>query len=354
MLTNNPNRQVQSRKSPLIKRVKKKILYWMRLTNDPVIKVYNGFGNDKHLIVFGHVLSLSPMPRKKYTSNVLTNTFSLLRLFMVRPKGNARIRLTWNNEVHESHTEKDGFFRFELEPGKVLPGWHPLQVQLIAESGEQFASGDGLVFFPHEYQYAFISDIDDTFLISHSSKLRKRLYVLFTKNAHSRKPFEGVVNHYKLLSQAGVNKEGLPNPFFYVSSSEWNLYDYIRDFSIKNTMPQGIYLLSQLKRFKEVFKTGQNKHATKFMRIARVFESYPSQRYVLLGDDSQEDPNIYSAVATHFPEKVHAVYLRRVDRSREPIALAAIKKLEDAGIHCCYFTDSSEAILHSRKINLIV
>ncbi len=326
----------------------------MRLTNEPIIKVYNGFGNDQHMIVFGHVLSLSPLPRKKYRSNVLTNTFSLLRLFMVQPKSGARVRLLWNGEQHETHTEVDGFFRFEWKPGKMSAGWHPLQVQLISASGEQFASGDGLVFFPHEYQYSYISDIDDTFLISHSSKLRKRLYVLFTKNAHSRKPFEGVVNHYKLLAQAGTLTEGLANPFFYVSSSEWNLYDYIRDFSIKNAMPQGVYLLSQIKRFREVFKTGQNRHATKFMRIARVFESYPNQRYILLGDDSQEDPNIYSAVAEHFPKKVHAVYLRKVDRHRESIALAAIKKLEALGIHCCYFKHSAEAILHSRMIGLVV
>lgn len=351
MLENN-SKQV-GKKVPFLKKLKKKILFLFRLTNDPVIKVYNGFGNEQHLIVFGHVLNLSPLPRKKYTSNLLTNMFSLLRLFMVRTKEGARLRLIWNGVVHETKTGKDGFFRFEWKPGIIAAGWHPVQVQLLSPSGEQFASGDGIVFMPHVYQYSFISDIDDTFLISHSSNLRRRLYVLFTKNAHSRRPFEGVVNHYQLLARAGVEKEGLPNPFFYVSSSEWNLYDYIRDFSIKNTMPQGVYLLSQIKRFREVFKTGQNRHATKFMRIARVFESYPQQRYILLGDDTQEDPNIYAAVAEHFPDKVHAVYLRRINPEREHVATAAIKKLEAIGIHCCYFTNSAEAINHSKSIGLI-
>jgi phosphatidate phosphatase APP1 len=351
MVTDN---HVKNGKKPtFFKKLKKKILFTLRLTNQPVVKVYNGFGNDQHLIVFGHVYSLSPMPRKKYRSNVITNILSLLRLFMVRTKSDARLKLSWKGTDYFTHSEYDGFYRFEWPGGGNAPGWHPVQVQLIGRNNEVFASGDGLVFVPHVYQYACISDIDDTFLISHSSNLRKRLYVLFTKNAHSRKPFEGVVNHYQLLSRAATDADDSPNPFFYVSSSEWNLYDYIRDFSQKNNMPTGVYLLSQVKKFSEVFKTGQNKHATKFMRIARVLEAYPDQRYILLGDNTQEDPKIYSAVVQHFPGKIHAVYLRHVSQKRRDFALEHIRKMEAAGVQCCYFESSAEAIVHSKKIGLI-
>ncbi len=37
------------------------------------------------------------------------------------------------------------------------------------------------------------------------------------------------------------------------------------------------FLLSQLKKLKQVLKTGQGKHATKFMRIARIVEAFPKQ-----------------------------------------------------------------------------
>lgn len=345
-------KQHKTGKISFLKKLKKKALHLFRLSNDPVIKVYNGFGNDQHMIIFGHALHLSPLPRKKYRSNILTNLFSLLRLFMVKPIRDARLKLVWKEKEYFTHSESDGFFRFEWDGGDVSAGWHPVQVQLMHDK-YQLVSGEGLVFIPHKYQYACISDIDDTFLISHSANLRKRLYVLFTKNAHSRKPFEGVVNHYQLLSRAGTEEGQLPNPFFYVSSSEWNLYDLIRDFSHKNLMPMGVYLLSQIKKFSEVFKTGQNKHATKFMRIARVLEAYPQQRYILLGDDSQEDPGIYAAVVAHFPEAIHAVYLRRVYRHREAFAMENIKKMESAGVHCCYFLHSAEAIEHSKAIGLI-
>ena len=127
------------------------------------------------------------------------------------------------------------------------------------------ATATGHVYIPYNTQYGFISDIDDTFLISHSSNLRKRLFVLFTQNARTRKPFVGVVNHYQLLANSNTTPDA-PNPFFFVSSSEWNLYDYILEFTIVNEIPKGIFLLNQLKRFNQLLKTGQNNHQAKFTR----------------------------------------------------------------------------------------
>ena len=115
-----------------------------------------------------------------------------------------------------------------------------------------------------------------------------------------------MVNHYQLLANTGASRN-THNLFFYVSSSEWNLYDYIFEFTKNNKLPKGIYLLNQLKTFRQVFKTGQNNHKTKFMRISRIMETYPDQKFILLGDDSQEDPNINSAIVEHFPQNIYAV-----------------------------------------------
>jgi phosphatidate phosphatase APP1 len=333
----------------------KKLLHVFRLTNDPVVKVYHGYGSDTQAIVFGHVFSLSPLPRKRYRKNFWTNTFALLRSFMVVRVPGAKVRLRWNNVVLESTTANDGFYRFELKckiPAEA--GIHTVEVDYILPEVQNLvvATGKGSIIVPHKNQYAFISDIDDTFLISHSSNLRKRLYVLFTKNAHTRKPFEGVVNHYQLLGKSYT--QGLfQNPFFYVSSSEWNLYDFIKEFCRKNAMPEGVFLLSQIKRLSEVWKTGATKHATKFMRIARILEAYPDQKFVLLGDDSQQDPVIYSGIVEHFPGRVVCVYLRHVYEENLTNVKELIKKIEGFGVPCCHFTYSKDAIEHSYKIGLI-
>ncbi len=339
----------------LIQRINKRLLLWLRLTNDPVVKVYHGYGHAKQLVVFGHVFTLSPLPRRKYRKNLWTNTLALIRSFMVKPEKDATVRLQWNGKSYVTKTAKDGFFRFEFEPGQILePGTHLVEVDLLdASSGANvMAKGKGMIIIPHANQYACISDIDDTFLVSHSSHIRRRLYVLLTKNAHSRKPFEGVVSHYRLLSRAGSRKD-THNPFFYVSSSEWNLYDFIVEFSKKNSLPQGVFLLNQVKRLNEAWKTGQSKHGTKFMRIARIIEAYPEQKYILLGDDSQQDPNIYAAIVEHFPGKIRSVYLRHVYKKNVTNVTALVEKIEAAGVSCCHFANSAEAIEHSFNIGLL-
>ena len=345
----------KEKKLSLFERLKKKIFFWLHLTNDPVIKLYHGYGSEKKVIVFGHVLKLSPLPRKNFRKNFLNNSYGLLRLFMVKPKVNVSLQLRWEEITYETKTQDDGFFKFEWCPATSLsPGWHPVKVHLLHPgSGVHSIEAVGEFFVPYnKYEFAFISDIDDTFLISHSSNLRKRLYVLFTKNARSRKPFEGVVNHYQLLASTGASRDTF-NLFFYVSSSEWNLYDYIFEFAKNNKLPKGIYLLNQLKTFGQVFKTGQNNHKTKFMRISRIMETYPAQKFILLGDDSQEDPNIYSAIVEHFPQNIYAVYLRHVLKSSHERVKGIVEKIKATGVQCCYFTHSSEAVIHSKQIGLI-
>ena len=194
--------------------------------------------------------------------------------------------------------------------------------------------------------------MDDTFLVSHSANLRKRLYVLFTRNASSRKPFEGVVKHYQLLAQ-GNTSPNAPNPFFYVSSSEWNLYDFLVVFATLNGLPKGAFLLNVLKEFGQLLKTGQNNHNGKFTRIVRILQGYPNQRFVLLGDSSQHDPYIYESVVKHFPKQIHAVYIRDVYQRNFGKVKAVLQNIEAAGVSCCFFKHSADAILHSKSIGLI-
>jgi len=354
-MDNTANVPVFVQKTSFFMGIYKKLLHVFRLNNDPVVKVYHGYGSATNVIVFGHVFDLSPLPRKRYRKNFWTNTFALLRSFMVSRVPHAKVRLRWNSILLESTAANDGFFRFECKcDTPMAPGIYKVNVDYLSpgDEGHVLATGEGSIIIPFTNQYAFISDIDDTFLISHSSNLRKRLYVLFTKNAHSRKPFEGVVNHYQLLAQAYTDNTH-PNPFFYVSSSEWNLYDFIKEFCRKNAMPEGVFLLSQIKRFSEVWKTGATKHATKFMRIARILEAYPDQKFVLLGDDSQQDPVIYTGIVEHFPGRIVNVYLRHVYEKNVQNVGELIKKMEALGVKCCHFTTSKEAIEHSYKTGLI-
>lgn len=331
---------------------KTRLLNWLGLTDETIIKVYHGYGHSEQLSIYGHVFKLSPLPRSRYSKSVMNNAIALLRLFMVKPFPEVSLQMNWEGQLLTTKTDKDGFFKFDWKDEPPLEqGWHEVTVQMISEEGI-VAEGKGSVYVPYTTQYGFISDVDDTFLISHSSNLRKRLYVLFTQNARSRKPFEGVVQHYQLLS-AGNTTADAPNPFFYVSSSEWNLYDYLLEFTKVNELPRGVFLLNVLKLFSQLLKTGQNNHQTKFTRIVRIMESYPKQRFVLLGDSSQHDPYIYESIVRHFPNRIHAVYIRDVyDKSKAKVR-DVLHTIEASGVPCCFFEHSSDAIEHSRRVGLI-
>src|SRR5215212_6896687 len=99
----------KEKKLSLLDRIKKKILSWLHLTNEPVIKLYHGYGNEKTVMVFGHALKLSPLPRKNYRKSFFNNSYGLLRLFMVKPLVKVALQLQWDGVTYESKSEDDGF-----------------------------------------------------------------------------------------------------------------------------------------------------------------------------------------------------------------------------------------------------
>lgn len=346
---------VAKQRLPVKGRLSHYFLTWLRLTDQPVVKIYRGFGNAHQLTIHGSVLRRSALPRQKYRRSRLVNLLAVIRLFMVQPYPQAAVRVRFGEQTALTQADADGYFRVELPVAQPLaPGWHPVGAELLSQmrTPDVLAGGAGQVLVPHPTHIACISDIDDTFLVSHSATILKRMQVLLTENAHSRRPFEGVVAHYQLLAEAHSGP-GRTNAFFYVSSSEWNLYDYILEFATRNGLPDGVYLLSQLKRFKDLLKTGQGRHKTKFTRIVRILETFPTQQFILLGDDTQEDPTIYASVVEHFPRQVRCVYIRQVHQKNGHQTRATLDRIEAAGVPCCYFAHSAEARRHSAEIGLV-
>lgn len=316
------------------------------------VKIYHGFGHTHDMTIFGHVFNHSTKYTASHVRNPLRNMWRMLRLFFVRPLPGVKVMLQWNSKLISSLTETDGFFRIDWKSDRdVDAGWH--QVMVKTGDDNKGVVGQGLVFVPHKTQFGFISDIDDTIMVSHSGTVWQRLKTLLFNNPHMRKIFPDVALHYSLLSAAHTTPEA-PNPFFYVSSSEWNLYDYLVDVFRFRKLPEGAFLLNQIKRWYEMLKTGKTKHQGKLLRIARIFEAFPNQRFVLLGDNSQSDPDIYFKLAEKYGSRVHAVYIRVVNSRRLPVTTQTLASLEAKGIKVCLFTHSAEAIAHSRAIGLIV
>lgn len=318
------------------------------------IKVYHGYGHTHNLVVYGHVFTFKAKTTQNFSNNLFVNITHLFKLFVVKPAPFTKVKLYFYNQVIDQKTAYDGFFKFEWQAiNDIAAGWHDVKVEAFSDNNEVMAQGEGKIFVPHITQYAFISDIDDTIMVSHSATIARRLRELFIKNPRTRKTFPSVTKYYQLLAKAHT-AVAQPNPFFYVSSSEWNLYDYLVETFRFNALPEGTFLLNQLKRWKNLFRTGKTGHEGKLLRVMRIIDTFPNQQFIFFGDNSQQDPAIYEAIATKYPSSVAAVYIRNIRPSKAIETNALLAKIAAQGIKTCLFSHSDEALAHSRKIGLII
>lgn len=320
---------------------------------DIVVKVFNGYGHQHSLIVYGQVKRGEREKKRVYTFNILRNILSIAKLYFIKPVPFARVRMQWNGQSVHAVADAEGFFKLEWSSSASTPaGWTAIRVFVLDHNGDDTVFGDGKILVPHITQYGFISDIDDTVLVSHSGHTRKKLTTLLTTAPLKRKTFSDVVQFYQLLSLSHT-KASVPNPFFYVSSSEWNLYDYLTDFFTQNKLPEGIFLLSDFKRWDELLNIGNTKHRGKGDRMRRILDVFPNQRFILLGDNSQKDPLIYSEIANEHPGRIAAIYIRIVNAGKKAMTISTLKSIRNEKIHVHLFENTIEAIDHAVNNNLI-
>lgn len=319
----------------------------------PILRLYRGYANDQEFIVFGHVFRPNTANNYEFEKKRFKNARSILKMFLVKTVPNTEVFLEHSGQKIRTKTLDDGYFKFCIPLTEELAyGWADYYVS-INHNGEEIRE-KGTYVHPHEGTLGFISDIDDTFLVSHTRNFFKKIYILLFKNIYSRKIFEDVVPHYQALSTAGRNNKEEQNAFFYVSSSEWNLYTFIVKFTAKHDLPRAVLLLKDIKTsLMDFFVTGRGNHNHKFDKIKHILEFYPHLQYTLLGDDSQHDPFLYENICKIFPVTVKAVYIRQTGHSKKPKAEKAVKNIESMGVAVCYFKESSDAIAHSKHIGLI-
>ena len=321
---------------------------------EPILRLYRGYANEEELIVMGHVFKPTKTEDYAFEKKKFRNASSIIRLYRIKTQPNADVYLKHNNNTIHTKTLDDGHFKFCLPVDPNCGhGWIDYEVSIIYN--QKTITVKESFIRPQTGNLGIISDIDDTFLVSHTKNPLRKIYVLLFRNVNSRKVFEDVVAHYQALSSSGRANKKEQNAFFYVSSSEWNLYRFIIKFTDIHKLPKAVLLLKDIKTsLTNFFWSGRGNHNHKFEKIKHILEFYPNLKYVLLGDDSQEDPFLYEAICKIFPVNVIAVYIRKTGVKEKDHVSIVMKNLESLNVATCYFTHSREAIAHSKSIGLIL
>lgn len=179
-----------------------------------------------------------------------------------------------------------------------------------------------------EHGISVISDIDDTVKETHVTDRKAMLESTFL-NAFAAVP--GMAPLYQQWHDKGA-------VFHYVSSSPWYLYEDLESFLIQSDFPD--FSLS-LKRFRfrdesisGLFKKGTE---TKPQQIERIIKNYPARKFVLVGDSSEQDPEVYASIKKAYPEQIVAIYIRSVSdetslQSRLDKLNSSLKQFDDFSI----------------------
>ena len=157
---------------------------------------------------------------------------------------------------------------------------------------------------------AVISDIDDTVLVTHTHNTLRKVRTLLVKNALRRRAVKEMRELYQEFNEKGY-------PFYDVSNSEANLFPLIRLFLEHNHFPIGPIFLKPFIKWNRIFKKKKRSDgfSHKKEKITSILNSLNEMDFILIGDDSQKDPEIYAEISRTFPGRIKQIYIRTVKKT---------------------------------------
>lgn len=338
------------------KRVKIYIKHKAGWLDVPKIIPYRGYGNKTDVFIEGMVIEDKGLAKPQDKHKIWHNILATIKRFSSDEIAGVHVRAKFLGETQVCETDALGFFSFHFNINNKLKqikynNWHTVDFELmdnvIEDQKAIVAKGEVMIISPKS-QRIIISDIDDTVLVSHSTQTMKKLRLMLFKNALTRHAFSGITEFYKALSKGKDNTSNIP--FFYVSSSEWNLYDLLVDFFYTNDLPKGIFLLKKLEySIYKFWKSGGGSHQHKSYKIERILELFPDQKIILIGDSGQKDSWIYSDIALEYPGRIETIYIRKIrSRSLSHQEQNIFEKLQDSKTEYFEFESAFAALEHAK------
>ncbi|HEU4748876.1 MAG TPA: phosphatase domain-containing protein [Gemmatimonadaceae bacterium] len=299
--------------------------------DDPLeILAYRGYGDGSRAHVYGRVLEKRGVSASTDSDSTLRNLLNTLRRAESDPLPFARVKVEYAGTASDMDADDEGFFGgwVSVDPPILTDAeWHKYEVSLVTPPALAVppVKGTGEILVPSpSARYGVISDIDDTVIQSRVSNFLQAARTVMLGNARTRLPFPGVAAFYQALRNGLGGDE--KNPVFYVSSSPWNIYDVIGEFMDLQKIPHGPLLLRDWDiGFGSLSSDRHFDH--KGVAIRNIMQTYPALQFILIGDTSQHDPEIYEQIVREFPARVKAIYIRDVTGSAE--RSSSVKKLAE-------------------------
>jgi phosphatidate phosphatase APP1 len=287
----------------------------------PILLSFHALAGNDTTLISGQLTytTLSDFSFRDYSRRKTLRT--LVRLYRTKPYADQYIVLIFDKA--EVRAKTDGYGSFYMATPVSLK--HSVLQKVVLASGAEVKMVEDL--YPLDVQEVVkdvivVSDIDDTLMHSFIyRKIRKFRTLMFTA-VEKRK---AVLNMQEVLY--GFTRSGAVS--FYLSNSEQNLYPLIYRFLLYNNFPPGPLFLKKMRRLWDVLWNVKfplrNIHKQQTLKDMLVL--FPDKKFVLMGDNTQQDLIIYLEAAEQFPQNIRYIIIRKVIDKKEDDLL--LKKYED-------------------------
>lgn len=270
---------------------------------------YAGYRNAKLLRLKGRIVRYEkPLDAGEGT---LTRLRAMMEIYNSQEIAGVKVGLAAYGQQVEIVSDAEGYFTFEMPLDVPLPPstqWEQAVLSTPDTQAQQPQIPVPVLAPGMDNRWGIISDIDDTVVETGATDFVKNWRRVLVERPQDRLAVPGASTLYKMIARDHVFPA---RPFFYVSSSPWNLYGFITEFMELNSIPHGPMFLKDYGIDDNQFiRPSHGEH--KLKAIETVLSFYPDFRFLLIGDNGQKDVEVYAQAVADFPGRVGAVFIRDV------------------------------------------
>jgi phosphatidate phosphatase APP1 len=297
----------------------------------PTIVPFMGYSNGTDTYIHGEVVEYMGIAKPVEGQSKWENLLAMIKRYLADEFPGVEVEVEFAGLKQIAVTNKFGVFNCHFQHNSTPLSssvWQKAYFKLakIIHPEQNILPVEGEVMVvKNNMQFGIISDIDDTIMVSYATNRFMKLRLMLMNNAFTRMPFEGVSAFYRSL-QLG-SKLNVYNPLFYLSNSEWNLYDLLHEFIEFNRIPKGPMLLREMAiHVLRPWKIREYNRYHKLEKLRHLLTVYSNLKFILIGDSGQRDPLVYSQIVKEFPGRIQAIYIRDVGLKRKTIRVQTLSK----------------------------
>lgn len=271
---------------------------------------YTGYGSSEQLRVLGRVILVPHRARTtfgKATEELIRRRG--FRNFFSAARVRAPFTVTVDGRTVAGVTDRGGYIDLRVRDHGLQPGWQQVEVQ-TAESEPEWAAVQVVA---DSARFGLLSDIDDTIISTFLPRPMIAAWNSFIRDESARQAVPGMARMYAsmLARYPGA-------PVVYLSTGAWNTHGFLARFLKRHNFPPGPMLLTDWGPTNTGwFRSGWEHKAAALLQLTRDF---PQISWLLVGDDGQHDPAIYSEFARIAPDRVRAIAIRQLTAAEQVLA----------------------------------